>query len=191
MGLISRIKHALGINSIEAQQEAAAAASKQTAQAIANLTQLVGQLVSKMDQPKNDQSNNDAQEQLSKMRSAMAEQEQVVANLKNQLEAAKADAVAAFLTKAKEAVSSQRQAGRPKIDGTNINLKVRSELFDQIRLIEQLLPKFNRTEFINEGISMRIEQVMNDNPQWRNTMAEIKQESVNDPRQQELSFITE
>lgn len=191
MGLISRIKHALGINSIEAQQEAAAAASKQTAQAIANLTQLVGQLVSKMDQPKNDQSNNDAQEQLSKMRSAMAEQEQVVANLKNQLEAAKADAVAAFLTKAKEAVSSQRQAGRPKIDGTNINLKVRSELFDQIRLIEQLLPKFNRTEFINEGISMRIEQVMNDNPQWRNTMAEIHQESVNDPRQQSLDFSEE
>ena len=191
MGLISRIKHALGINSIEAQQEAAAAASKQTAQSIANLTQLVGQLVSKMDQPVKADQESDAQAQIAKMRSAIAEQEQLVSSLKNQLEAAKADAVAAFLTKAKEAVSSQRQAGRPKIDGTNINLKVRSELFDQIRLIEQLLPKFNRTEFINEGISMRIEQVMNDNPQWRNTMAEIQQESVNDPRQQELSFQAE
>lgn len=191
MSFINRVKHALGITSIENQQEAAAIASRQTAEAIANLTKLVGHLVAKIDHPIKQDNDSEAQSQIAKMRSAMAEQEKIVANLKCQLEAAKTDAVAAFLAKAKEAVSSQRQAGRPKIDGTNINLKVRSELFDQIRLIEQLLPKFNRTEFINEGISLRIEQVMNDNPQWRNTMAEIQQESVNDPRQQSLNFSEE
>lgn len=189
MSFINQIKHVLGITSIEDRQEAAAIASRQTAEAITNLTTLVGQLVRKIDEPQ--KAENDSDAQIAKMRAVMAEQEKVVADLKNQLEAARTDAVAAFLSKAKEAVSSQRQAGRPKIDGTNINLKVRSELFDQIRLIEQLLPKFNRTEFINEGISLRIEQVMNDNPQWRNTMAEIHQESVNDPRQQSLDFSEE
>lgn len=186
MSIIGKIKQALGINRIEAQQETAAAASQQTAQAIANLTELVGRLVSKIDQPKIDQSNNDAIEQLSKMRSAMAEQEQLVSSLKNQLEAAKADAVAAFLTKAKETVSSQRQAGRPKIDGTNINLRIRAELFDQMTLIGQVLPGFKRTEFINEAIAIRIEQVIEDNPQWRSVMAEVKQESTTDPRQMEM-----
>ena len=116
----------------------------------------------------------------------MAEQEQLVSSLKNQLEAAKADAVAAFLTKAKETVSSQRQAGRPKIDGTNINLRIRAELFDQMTLIGQVLPGFKRTEFINEAIAIRIEQVIEDNPQWRSVMAEVKQESLTDPRQMEM-----
>lgn len=185
MSIIGKIKQALSINRIEEQQEEAAATSQQTAQAIANLTQLVGQLVIKIDQPKIDQSN-DAQEQLSKMRLAMAEQEQLVSNLKNQLEAAKADAVTAFLSKAKEAVSSQRQAGRPKIDGTNINLRIRAELFDQMTLIGQVLPGFKRTEFINEAIAERIERVINDNPQWRSVMAEVKQESLTDPRQMEM-----
>ena len=186
MSIIGKIKQALGINRIEEQQEEAAATSQQTAQAIANLTQLVGQLVIKIDQPKIDQSNNDAQEQLSKMRLAMAEQEQLVSNLKNQLEAAKTDAVAAFLAKAKEAVSGQRQAGRPKVDGTNINLRIRAELFDQMTLIGQVLPGFKRTEFINEAIAERIERVINDNPQWRSVMAEVKQESLTDPRQMEM-----
>ena len=186
MSFISRIKQTLGITSIEVQQEAAAIASRQTADAITNLTTLVGQLVRKIDeQPK---AEIESEAQIAKMRAVMAEQEKIVAELKNKLEAAKTDAVAAFLLKAKEAVSDQRQAGRPKVDGTNINLKVRSELFDQIRLIEQLLPKFNRTEFTNEGISLRIEQVINDNPQWRSTMAEIKKESLTDYRQHEINF---
>lgn len=188
MSIVSKIKQALGIHRIEEQQEAAAMASRQTAEAITNLTQLVGQLVSKFAQPSIQEYDREAEAEIAKMRAVMAEQEQVVANLKSQLEAAKTDAVAAFLSQAKEAVSSQRQAGRPKVDGTNINLRIRAELFDQITLIGQVLPGFKRTDFINEAIAYRIESVINDNPQWRVTMAELKQETTTDPRQTQLDF---
>lgn len=191
MSIISKIKWALGIHRIEEQQQAAAMSSRQTAEAIANLTQLVGQLVSKIDQPSIQENDSEAKAQLAKMRAVMAEQEQVVANLKSELEAAKTDAVAAFLSKAKEAVTGQRQAGRPKVDGTNINLRIRAELFDQMTLIGQVLPGFKRTEFINEAIADRIESVINDNPQWRVTMAELRQETATDPRQTQLDFSKE
>ena len=188
MSFINQIKHVLGITSIEDRQEAAAIASRQTAEAIENLTKLVGHLVTKIDQqPKADHDS----EQIAKMRAVMSEQEKVVAELKNQLEAAKTDAVAAFLSKAKEAVTGQRQAGRPKVDGTNINLRIRAELFDQMTLIGQVLPGFKRTEFINEAIADRIESVINDNPQWRVTMAELRQETATDPRQTQLDFSKE
>lgn len=77
-------------------------------------------------------------------------------------------AVKAYIQSTQQEIIEQtkRGVGRPRIDATKFNLSIRQESYDRLVFLQRMLPGFRRTAFINDAISIQLDKVWNEHPDW-------------------------
>lgn len=158
MGLINKIKKILGITAIEVQQvEARKEAEKRD--------ERLYTLLERLTQPQQPTPMPPASGREAELINQIASLQAEVKRLKTLNDQQSKQAVEAFLASLSEKTAAgEGRVGRPRKDGTKVTLRIDTRSWAAVEYLRAVNPKWKFTEFCNEAVSSRLDELFEEEP---------------------------